>query len=308
MASIGLSMIVKNEWEKLDQCLESVRGVFDQIVITVNEENPKHIKKAINSVCLKHNAEVVYHKWENDFAKQRNYAWNNLTTDWKCWLDADDTVIGYKMINRFMEKADIDPSVGIIFIPYHYSFDENGNCNSIQGRERIVRASCGYKWVGALHETLIAPKDYMALEGPQGFYVKHNVDTQHIQEAAARNLEISEIEYERTIKDKEIDPRILYYYGRALSGSGRGKADMEKAIDIFKKYIELSGWDEEKYSAMDHMIKCMILCDRQLETLDWCWVMIQMRPMYPFGYFHLARYFMHIEAWGKVIQIARGEL
>jgi tetratricopeptide (TPR) repeat protein len=85
MPTVGLSMIVKNGAETLRPCLESVRGVVDQIVIadTGCTDNTCEIAREFN-------ATVISCPWENHFANARNVALKPITTDWVLVLDADE--------------------------------------------------------------------------------------------------------------------------------------------------------------------------------------------------------------------------
>jgi glycosyltransferase involved in cell wall biosynthesis len=87
MPSVGLSMIVKNGAETLRPCLESVRGVVEQIVIadTGCTDNTCEIASEFG-------AEIISVPWENDFAKARNASLEPIKTDWVLILDADEEV------------------------------------------------------------------------------------------------------------------------------------------------------------------------------------------------------------------------
>lgn len=78
-------MIVKNGAETLRPCLESVRGVVEQIVIadTGCTDNTREIAGEFQ-------ADIISVPWENDFAKARNVALEPIKTDWVLILDADE--------------------------------------------------------------------------------------------------------------------------------------------------------------------------------------------------------------------------
>lgn len=78
-------MIVKNGAETIRPCLESVRGIVDQIVIadTGCTDNTCEIAREFG-------ATIVPFPWENHFANARNAALKQVTTDWVLVLDADE--------------------------------------------------------------------------------------------------------------------------------------------------------------------------------------------------------------------------
>src|SRR5580698_1127628 len=104
MASVGLSMIVKNGAETLRPCLESVRGVVQQIVIadTGCTDNSCEIAREFG-------ADIISVPWQNDFAKARNAALEVVKTDWVLVLDADEELDREAKQNmpQLLQTADI---------------------------------------------------------------------------------------------------------------------------------------------------------------------------------------------------------
>ena len=87
MPTLGLSMIVRNEERSLRQCLESVSGIVQQMVIadTGSSDGTREIAKSFG-------ATVLSIPWEDHFAKARNAALAPITSDWVLVLDADEEV------------------------------------------------------------------------------------------------------------------------------------------------------------------------------------------------------------------------
>src|ERR1700733_12318690 len=85
MPSLGLAMIVKNGAETLRECLNSVAGLTDQIVIadTGSSDGTPQLAREFG-------AEVFDFPWQDDFAKARNAALQALTTEWVLVLDDDE--------------------------------------------------------------------------------------------------------------------------------------------------------------------------------------------------------------------------
>ena len=80
-------MIVRDEEENLPHCLESVRGIFDEIVVvdTGSIDRTREIAREFG-------AQVFDFAWIDDFAAARNAALAHATGDYAFWLDADDVV------------------------------------------------------------------------------------------------------------------------------------------------------------------------------------------------------------------------
>ena len=86
---LALSMIVRNAARDLPQCLESMRGIVDDMVLADTGSTD-------DTIAIAHaaGARVVSIPWENDFAKARNLALAALRSqtpaEWILTLDADE--------------------------------------------------------------------------------------------------------------------------------------------------------------------------------------------------------------------------
>ena len=80
-------MIVRDEEENLPHCLESVRGVFDEIVVVDTGSTDR-----TSEIARSFGAKVFDFVWVDDFAAARNEALAHATGDYAFWLDADDVV------------------------------------------------------------------------------------------------------------------------------------------------------------------------------------------------------------------------
>lgn len=80
-------LIVKNEEKFLEQCLSSLKGLVQQIVIvdTGSTDRTLEIAKA-------HGAKIGHFEWNNDFSAARNAALALVETPWALWVDADEQV------------------------------------------------------------------------------------------------------------------------------------------------------------------------------------------------------------------------
>ena len=82
-----MTLIVRDEQKNLPQCLASVRGVFDEIVVVDTGSVDR-----TREVAREHGASVFEFAWIDDFAAARNAALGHATGDYAFWLDADDVV------------------------------------------------------------------------------------------------------------------------------------------------------------------------------------------------------------------------
>ena len=80
-------MIVRDEENNLPHCLESVQGLFDEIVVVDTGSTDRTIE-----IARSFGAKVFDFVWVDDFAAARNAALAHATGDYAFWLDADDVV------------------------------------------------------------------------------------------------------------------------------------------------------------------------------------------------------------------------
>ncbi|WP_079678337.1 tetratricopeptide repeat protein [Planktothrix sp. PCC 11201] len=101
---LSLCMIVKNEQETLAKCLNSVKGIVDEIIIVDTGSTDKTPK-----IAQQFGAKVHSFNWCDDFAKARNAALSYATGQWILVLDADEVLapgIGAQL-HQIMENRNL---------------------------------------------------------------------------------------------------------------------------------------------------------------------------------------------------------
>jgi tetratricopeptide (TPR) repeat protein len=111
MPSVGLSMIVKNAAETLRDCLASVAGLVEQMVVadTGSTDGTPEIARALG-------AEVLEIGWQDHFAQARNTALQAMRTDWVLVLDDDEELD--PTAHRHLPRLLCDPSAGGYLLPH----------------------------------------------------------------------------------------------------------------------------------------------------------------------------------------------
>ena len=85
MTTVALSMIVRDAAATLAACLESVRGIVDEIVVADTGSTDETI-----AIATQYHAQVIRVAWADDFAAARNEALKAVKSDWVLVLDADE--------------------------------------------------------------------------------------------------------------------------------------------------------------------------------------------------------------------------
>ena len=85
--TLSLCMIVKNEEANLGLCLESVKGVADEIIIVDTGSIDRTVE-----IARQYGAKISSYQWDDDFAAARNVSLRSATSDWIMVLDADEAL------------------------------------------------------------------------------------------------------------------------------------------------------------------------------------------------------------------------
>ena len=84
---LSACLIVKNEEQRLPQCLESLRSLADEIIIVDTGSSDRTI-----SIAKKYQARVFHFDWCDDFSRARNYAIAQAKGKWILVIDADEVL------------------------------------------------------------------------------------------------------------------------------------------------------------------------------------------------------------------------
>lgn len=137
-------LIVKDEQERLPACLESIKGIWDQLVVvdTGSTDETVNIAKA-------YGAQVEHFEWCDDFSAARNYCETFATGDYIFWIDADETLIeGHDRIREIVIEGKPDG----VRPQCVMRRDEYGNVDGGHLRQELLRRRGSGKWLGKIHE------------------------------------------------------------------------------------------------------------------------------------------------------------
>ncbi|MFD0587896.1 glycosyltransferase [Paenibacillus sp. GCM10027627] len=236
MNSISLCLIVKNEEDSLGRCLSSVQEAVDEIIIvdTGSTDRTKEIAASFGAV-------IYDFEWIDDFAAARNFAFQQATQTFILWLDADDVIEEEDLIRLKALKEENLP-YDSISMNYHLTFDQAGKPLYSLRRNRLVRRSMGFRWIGPVHE-------YLAVAGRiyhSDVAVTHRKERVHTD----RNLRI----YLKRLDGGEVfSPRDQYYFANEL----RDHARLHEAAEWYEKFLSGGqGWIEDNIGACTKQADC----------------------------------------------------
>jgi|GEM_PF-2270574 len=139
---LSVCMIVKNEESQLSRALDSVKAIADEIVVVDTGSQDRTME-----IARSYGARVYEHPWQKDFALHRNQSINYATGDWVLILDADEELqSGHEELLAAIKSTDKDA----VIIPV-VSTAPQGHFESLHNSIRLLRASAGIRYSGAIH-------------------------------------------------------------------------------------------------------------------------------------------------------------
>lgn len=286
-------MIVKDDTEvlMLDRCLDSIQNYVDEVFITVT--NPNQTK--IQDLSKKRNFHLSEFKWCDDFSKARNFNFSQVKeTDYILWLDSDDIFIGGELLRDVAQTA-LETGKDVVFFSYWYACTFNGepsqeNIKSIDlehMRERLLKPK-KVTWKGQLHETPVGVGEKLNYTlvnyKDMPIAVMHCITDKMSVERMARNKAI--LEKQLISEGDNPDPRTLLYLMKIYAELD-GYED--KVLEYGEKYIEKSGWDEERCAAWEIMGNIYGKKGNNLKAIECYLKGIQEFPTQPMTYLRLAQ-------------------
>ena len=217
MFTISVCMIVKDEEDVIDRILSCVKKFADEIIIVDTGSKDKTIE-----IASKYTSYIFKYTWNDNFADARNFSFSKATKDYIMWLDADDYITDEnttQILHLKKQPCDVD----VYMLKYIMGFKDNNHTLEYY-RERIVKNTSEFQWVGFVHEC-ITPKGNIK-------YLDICIEHRKVKQGdPKRNLKL----YNKALKNGvAFSPREQYYYARELYYNGY-YTSAEKAI---KKYLK----------------------------------------------------------------------
>ena len=264
--TVSLQMIVKDEVKEITELVRDAKPYFDAIFLTVSDKTAYNkIKKLEDNIV-----HVDYRPWNNRFDDARNHNWDKgANYDASMWVDADDKFPFHRMPELMAQLNDYD----VVFLPYHYDHDEDGNLIVSHWRERLIKRDKGFYWKGWVHENAITDQHFTKVS--VNIPVVHVQKEGHKDSSAERNHKILEEAYLETK-----DPRYIHYLGISYFTLKR----FEEAIEILKEYIKVGGWDEEIYRSLIKMAEASHMLDKYEDSIQYALQAVAIMPHYPMAY------------------------
>ncbi|HEX2866166.1 MAG TPA: glycosyltransferase [Ignavibacteriales bacterium] len=193
MPRLTLSMIVKNEEKYLQECLDSVKGIADEIVVVDTGSTDRTIE-----IAEKAGAKVYHFSWINDFSAARNFALSKSNGEWILYLDADERLSEKSQaeLKRIIRSKKKEACFCIV-----NSIGTNSNKSNKMRYARLFRNDRRIRFSGTIHEQIIyslRDEGYKLLDSEiEIIHLGYDISYEGLKEKARRNLEYLLNEYEK---------------------------------------------------------------------------------------------------------------
>ena len=229
MISISVCMIVKNEERVLRRCLDSLKGIWDELIIvdTGSADSTK-------AIAAEYTDKIYDFKWVGDFSKARNFAMEKATCDYIYTADADEELDAENR-ERFLNlKKVLMPEIEIVEMRYVNQLS-NGTVYNYdkEYRPKLYKRVRSFTFIEPVHEMVrLDPVVYES-----DIDIIHRPENMH----AGRDLEI----FERLISTEGgMSDRLVRMYARELMIGGMAE-NFEKAKPFFEELSETIGISED---------------------------------------------------------------
>ncbi len=251
MTTLALSMIVRDAAALLPQCLQSVRGVVQEMVVadTGSRDDSKEIALALG-------ARVIQIPWHNDFAAARNLCLDAVNSDWVLSLDADElldptaagklapllansSVSGYQVTIRNFVRSLQDRIWDQPAIPNDSPLPSGKQFPAYVDHQnvRLFRNEKSIRFVGRVHES-VGPsllKQKRAIV-PADFLIYHFGLTATAEDRAAKNIFYRELGRQKLL-DMPTDAQAHLELGLVEMDNF---ANLDEALHLFARACQLN--------------------------------------------------------------------
>ncbi len=146
-STLTLCMIVRNEEEQIERCLQSAKDAVDDIVIVDTGSTDRTVE-----ICTRFGARIYHHPWQDSFSKARNQALKYVKTEWALQLDADEEIDPADI--SLLRKSLCEREYNSICVPI-FNYLPEGIVSKFYYR-RLYRSRMAH-YEGRVHNQIVVP-------------------------------------------------------------------------------------------------------------------------------------------------------
>jgi glycosyltransferase involved in cell wall biosynthesis len=226
---LSVCMIVKNEEGALPACLESIKGIWDELIIVDTGSTDK-----TTQIATQYGAQVHHFAWCDDFAAARNESIAHAKGSWVLWLDADDVILPEDAVRLRALCVKLAQKAHSLLIK---SSADGGNTGSVFNQIRLFPNHKGVHFEGRIHEQILP-----SLNAANIVVEFHTIKIIHTGYA---DPELVKKKHERNLKlmleDVNTNPATTTAVRLwSIAGSYHDLGNWETAIEWYQKSLEMA--------------------------------------------------------------------
>lgn len=222
MVTISLCMIVKNEEKVLKRCLDSIRGLMDEIIIvdTGSDDRTKEI-------AAEYTDKIYDFAWTGNFSEARNFSFSKAGCDYIYTADADEVLDEENQKKFRILKETLLPEVEIVQMYYGNQLSHGTVYNyDKELRPKLFKRLRRFCWIEPIHETVrLLPVVFDS-----------DIEITHLPEKSHTGRDL-EIFAKMTASGQVLSKRLTNMYAKELLISG-GEKEFKKAEDYFTRLAD----------------------------------------------------------------------
>lgn len=222
MITISVCMIVKNEEKNLRRCLDSMKGLWEELIIVDTGSSDK-----TKEIAAEYTDKVFDFAWVDDFSAARNFSLSKATCDYIYIADADEVLDEKNRKNFKILKAFLEPEIEIVQMRYVNQLSNGSVYNfDAEYRPKLFKRIRNFTFIDPVHETVRL--DPVVFDS--------DVDIIHMQEEVhgLRDIRICE---KTLAAGGVLGDRLTRMYARELLLAGEPE-NFAKAATYFENLLE----------------------------------------------------------------------
>lgn len=273
--TLSVCMIVKNEEKNVTDCLESVRGIADEIII-VDTGSTDRTKEIVS----KYTDKVFDFKWIDDFSAARNYSISKASSDWILWMDADDILENPEEVLPLLKE-----SFSVCNFKIAYG-------NDIFCQARLFRNFMNIQFHGRVHE--YPSFTGMDCKEESDVVIRHKTDKYATEDRSQRNFRI----LSKELEDDPNNTRAIFYMANTLKELGQ----YDKAIKMYRNYLDKSTWKDERWMAQRYIGNILVWNKKYEEAIREFEKAMSIDDRWAESYYYKGECYFFLEDYEKCIK------
>lgn len=164
MSNLTVVVLTKNEEKNIVDVIHNAKQVAKTVLVIDSGSTDKTV-----AMAEANGAKVEYRAWDNDFAAQRNFALQHVTTKWVLYLDADER-LNSKLVEAIKNVVTADEQKQYSIKRKSVAFGQEFNYGVLKPDfvPRLFKTG-NVHWVNKVHEKPVCEDKLEVLDG----YIEH---------------------------------------------------------------------------------------------------------------------------------------